>query len=130
VRDGGGVVLPDFSSDGQWLAFGHTAIDPDRVDELPVRSSAIRTDGSGTEVTLTADPLDKLAHWASPVGGTGEPMVWVVIVSKRPVGGATTSPQQLWLEAFYPERGTVSPAFHLPGQPPSLQVLHEPLALP
>ena len=130
VRDGGGVALPDFSSDGRWLAFGHTAIDPDRVNELPLRSSAIRTDGSGTQVALTADPLDQLAHWASPVGGNKEPMVWVAIVSKRPVGGAAASPQQLWLEAFYPERGTISPAFHLPGQSPDLQVLHEPLVLP
>ena len=85
---------------------------------------------------LTSDPLDQLAHWASPVAlarvgnRDPEPMVWVAINSTRPVGGNATSPTQLWLEAFYPDRGVVSPAFHLPGQPATLQVLHGPIALP
>ena len=38
--------------------------------------------------------------------------------------------QQIWLEAFYPERGVVARAFHLPGQPADLQLLHGPIALP
>ena len=57
-------------------------------------------------------------------------MVWIAIISSRPVGGNATSPPQLWLEAFYPERGVVAPAFHLPGQPATLQILHGPIALP
>lgn len=135
-RDAGGVVLPVFSSDGRWIAFGHSEILPDRIAEVPVGSSAVRTDGSGTIVALTSDPLDKLAHWASPIAPAragnraAEPMVWIAVVSTRPVGGNATSPQQLWLEAFYPDRGVIAPAFHLPGQPATLQILHGPLALP
>lgn len=136
VRDAGGVVLPAFSSDGRWIAFGHTAIAPDRILEVPTSSAAVRTDGSGTQVTLTSDPLDQLAHWASPIAPARagnrapEPMVWIAFMSTRPVGGNATSPQQLWLEAFYPERGVIAPAFHLPGQPATLQLIHGPIALP
>ena len=130
VRDGGGVVLPQFSSDGRWIAFGHTQVLPDRLGEVPVRASAIRTDIGGVSVDLTSDPLDKGAQWASPIGSSrGEPMVWIAVVSERALGG-DASPQQLWLEAFYPERRVVTPPFHLPGQPASLQVLHGPVALP
>ncbi len=134
VRDGDGVVLPEFSSDGRWVAFGHSQVDSD--GDVPASSSAVRVDGSGTMVMLTTDPLDQLAHWASPIAPARvgnrdpEPMVWIAINSTRPVGGNATSPQQLWLEAFYPDRGVVAPAFHLPGQPATLQVLHGPIALP
>jgi hypothetical protein len=134
VRDGDGVVLPEFSSDGRWVAFGHSQVDSD--GDVPASSSAVRVDGSGTMVMLTTDPLDQLAHWASPIAPArvgnrnAEPMVWIAINSTRPVGGNATSPQQLWLEAFYPDRGVVAPAFHLPGQPATLQVLHGPIALP
>ena len=38
--------------------------------------------------------------------------------------------QQIWLEAFYPDRGVITPAFHLPGQPAALKVLHGPIGLP
>jgi hypothetical protein len=130
VRDGGGVVLPQFSSDGRWLAFGHTEVLPDRLGEVPVRASAIRTDDPTIAVDLTSDPLDKGAQWASPIGSSrGEPMVWIAVVSKRTLGGDAAQ-QQLWLEAFYPERRAVTPPFHLPGQPAALQVLHGPVALP
>jgi hypothetical protein len=54
-------------------------------------------------------------------------MVWIAFVST--LGGAATGAQQLWLEAFCPDRGVVTPAFHLPGQG-TLMVLHGPLALP
>jgi hypothetical protein len=57
-------------------------------------------------------------------GRPAEPMVWVAVNSTR------TGSQQLWLEAFLPERGVVAPAFHLPGQPATFSVLHGPLALP
>jgi len=136
VRDGRGVVLPMFSSDGRWVAYGHAAIDPDRINEVPLGSAAVRADGSGKIVELTSDPLDKLAHWASPVtlarvgNRAPEPMVWVAVVSTRPVGGNQASLAQLWLEAFYPERGVVARAFHLPGQPAALHILHGPIALP
>ena len=135
-RDHGGVVLPAFSSDGRWVAFGHSEILPDRVNEVPLGSSAVRSDGSRTIVKLTSDPLDRLAHFASPVAPVRagnrapEPMVWVAMISNRPVGGNATASHQLWLEAFYPERGLVTPAFHLPGQPATLQILHGPIALP
>jgi len=135
-RDHGGVVLPAFSSDGRWVAFGHAAIEPDRINEVPIGSSAVRSDGSGTIVKLTSDPLDRLAHFASPVAPARagnrapEPMVWVAMISNRPVGGNPALSHQLWLEAFYPERGVVTPAFHLPGQPATLQILHGPIALP
>ncbi len=130
VRDGGGVTVPSWSSDGRWIAYGRSTIDPTRVGLLPIGSSAVRTDGSGTTVSLTADPRDQLARWASPVtpgragGRPAEPIVWVAVNSTR------TGRQQLWLEAFFPERGVVAPAFHLPGQPATFTVLHGPLALP
>ncbi|MBV8758387.1 MAG: PD40 domain-containing protein [Deltaproteobacteria bacterium] len=128
-RDGGGVELPQFSSDGRWIAYAHSQVLPDRVAEAPLGASAIRTDGLGTNIALTSDPLDKTAQWASPVGSSrGEPMVWIAVVSQRALGG-DAAPQQLWLEAFYPERGIVTPPFHLPGQPAALQVLHGPVAL-
>jgi hypothetical protein len=136
VRDGRGVVLPMFSPDGRWVAYGHAAIDPDRINEVPLGSAAVRADGSGTIVELTSDPLDKLAHWASPVAPARagnrapEPLVWIAVVSTRPVGGNTTSLAQLWLAAFYPERGVVARAFHLPGQPANLHILHGPVMLP
>jgi hypothetical protein len=136
VRDGDGVVLPEFSSDGRWVAFGHSLMLPNESGDVPASSSAVRTDGSGTMVMLTADPLDQLAHWASPIASArvgnraAEPMVWIAINSTRAVGGNATNVTQLWLEAFYPDRGVVAPAFHLPGQPATLQVLHGPIALP
>jgi Tol biopolymer transport system component len=130
VRDGGGVEMPVWSSDGRWIAYGRTTIDPTRVGGLPIGSSAVRTDGSGTIFSLTADPRDQLARWASPVtighvgGRPAEPIVWVAFASTR------TGTQQLWLEAFFPDRGDVAPAFHLPGQPATFAALHGPLALP
>ena len=136
ARNADGVELPSFSSDGRWLAYGIGTPTPDFVSEVPSASIAVRTDGSGTTVQLTADARDQLAHFASPVAATSvggraaEPMVWVAVVSTRTVGGATTAAQQLWLEAFYPDRGVIAPAFHLPGQPALLQVLHGPVALP
>ncbi len=125
------AVLPTFSSDGRWVAFGQGKVDPDRLNEEPTASAAVRTDGSGALVQLTTDPLDQLAHFASPVGvANGEPMVWVAFNSGRLVGGNAANPNQLWLEAFYPDRGVVSRAFHLPGQPAAFQMLHGPIALP
>lgn len=136
VHDGNVIALPDFSPDGQWVAFGHSPIVAGNDGDVPSSSAAMRVDGSGTMVTLTSDPADQLAHWASPIAPARagnrdpEPMVWIAINSTRLVGGNPTSTTQLWLEAFYPERGVVAPAFHLPGQPATLQVLHGPLALP
>lgn len=136
VREPRGVLLPVFSSDGKWIAYGHPTTDATRLNEVPVGAAAVRTDGSGKIVELTSDPLDKLAHWASPIAPASvgnrapQPMVWIAVVSTRPVGGQTTSPQQLWLEAFYPELGILTPAFHLPGQPANLKILHGPIALP
>jgi hypothetical protein len=126
VRDGGGVVMPRFSPDGRWISYGTSL---DGTNERPTGSSAVRSDGSAT-VALTTDPLDGLATWASPVGTSGgEAMVWIAINSRRPVPGLPAGTGQLWLEVFYPDRGAVSPAFHLPGQG-TLSMLHGPLALP
>jgi hypothetical protein len=133
VRDGGGVVLPAFSSDGAWIAYGQTS--SSTASEVPTGTAAVRSDGSGTIIELTTDPLDELAQWASPIAPTrvggqpAEPMVWIAFVSERAFANVPAGTRQLWLEAFYPDRGTVSPAFHLPGQG-TVSVVHGPLALP
>ena len=135
-RGSAGVELPTFSPDGKWVAYGELTNDPAHLNEVPIATAAVRADGSGTTVQLTADPLDQLASWASQIapgrvgGRAPEPMVWIAINSTRPVGGNATSPTQIWLEAFYPDRGVITPAFHLPGQPATLKVLHGPIGLP
>jgi len=127
VRDGHGVVMPVYSPDGKWIAYGTST---DGTNERVTGSSAVRSDGSGRIVELTADPKDGLARWASPVGTSGgEAMVWIVMNSGRPVPGLPAGTGQLWIEAFYPDRGIISPAFHLPGQG-TVSMLHGPLALP
>jgi hypothetical protein len=47
------------------------------------------------------------------------------------IGSTTPSPTaQLWLLAFYPERGVTSRPFLLPGQDHVLGVLHAPRYVP
>jgi hypothetical protein len=132
VRDGQGVIMPVYSPDGNWIAYGHTS---GTDSEVPTGAAAVRSDGSGTIVELTSDPLDRLARWASPIAPTRagsrdpEPMVWIAFVTERPFATLAAGTPQLWLEAFYPDRGVLSPAFHLPGQG-TVNVIHGPLALP
>jgi hypothetical protein len=131
VRDGRGVVMPAFSPDGRWIAYGHTA---NPSSEEPTGAAAVRADGTGTIVELTSDPADGLARWASPIAATrvadrdAEPMVWIAFASERAVASAPAGTRQLWLEAFFPDRGVIAPAFHLAGQG-SAEMLHGPLAL-
>ncbi|MEO8553954.1 MAG: WD40 repeat domain-containing protein, partial [Kofleriaceae bacterium] len=124
VRDARKIVMPMYSADGKWLAYGHT---PDLATEMPfLGSGAVKTDGSGTVVELTTDPLDRLARFAS----AAQPgRMWVVFTSARPFGSNPAGTKQLWLEAFDPDTGTLSPAFHLPGQR-GLDILHGPTPLP
>ncbi len=132
-RDGLGVLMPAFSSDGAWIAYGQTT--SSTASEVPTGTAAVRSDGSGTIIELTTDPLDRLAQWASPIAPTraggrdAEPMVWIAFVTERAFGTVPAGTRQLWLEAFYPDRGVVSPAFHLPGQG-TVSVVHGPLAIP
>jgi len=56
-------------------------------------------------------------------------MVWIAFASARPVPNLAAGTRQLWLEAFFPDRGVVAPAFHLPGQG-AAEMLHGPLAVP
>jgi len=124
VRDARKVVMPMYSADGKWIAYGHT---PDLATEMPfLGSGAVKTDGSGTIVELTTDPLDRLARFASaPQPGK----MWVVFTSSRPFGSNPAGIKQLWLETFDPDTGALSPAFHLPGQH-ALDILHGPTPLP
>ena len=57
VRDSGGGVLPAFSSDGQWVAFGHTEILPDRITEGygPSPAAFRRLKAEGAELVITVD---------------------------------------------------------------------------
>ena len=123
VRDGRGVGMPVYSSDGRWLAYAHSADPP---PEVPTGAAAVRSDGSGQILGLTTDPLDKNARWASPVVNG---QVWIAFVSQRPVGALAAGTQQLWLEQLDTTTGALSPAIHLPGQG-DLNVLHGPVALP
>ena len=123
VRDGRGVVMPAYSPDGRWISYGHTT---DPLTEAPNGAAAVRSDGSGQIIELTTDPLDKNARWASPVVNG---LVWITFVSARPFGTLPAGTKQLWLEQLDTATGTLSPAFHLPGQG-AIDVLHGPLALP
>jgi hypothetical protein len=123
VRDGRGIVMPVYSPDGRWIAYAHSA---DPTLETPTGSAAVRSDGSGQIVELTTDPLDQMARWASPVSNG---QVWIAFVSARPFGALPAGTKQLWLEQLDTATGTLSSAFHLPGQG-ELDILHGPLALP
>jgi hypothetical protein len=123
VRDGRGIVMPAYSPDGRWISYGHTT---DPLTEAPNGAAAVRSDGSGPILELTTDPLDKNARWDSPVVNG---LVWIAFVSARPFGSLPAGTKQLWLEQLDTATGTLSPAFHLPGQG-AIDVLHGPLALP
>lgn len=124
VRDARKVVMPMYSADGAWLSYGHS---PDLTTEVPfLGSGAVKTDGSGTIVELTTDPLDRLARFASAPGAG---VMWVVFTSARPFGNHAAGTKQLWVEMFDPSTGALSPAFHLPGQR-ALDILHGPTPLP
>ena len=123
VRDGRGIVMPAYSPDGRWISYGHTT---DPGSETPNGAAAVRSDGSGPIIELTTDPLDQNARWDSPVVNG---FVWIAFVSARPYGTLPAGTKQLWLEQLDTATGTLSPAFHLPGQG-TIDVLHGPLALP
>ena len=92
----------------------------------------------GSQVTpteLTAD--GDFGSFASPILAARaghdepEPITWILMKSYRPVGArAQLGVGQLWVMAFFPERGIASRPFHLPGQSASIAVLHKPNALP
>ena len=123
VRDGGGVVMPAYLSTGAGSCTGTPRI---LLTEAPNGAAAVRSDGSGTVVALTSDPLDKMARWDSPIVNG---LVWIAFVSARPFATLPAGTKQLWLEQLDTATGTLSPAFHLPGQG-AIDVLHGPLALP
>jgi len=131
VRDGGGILMPVYSPDGQWIVYGHST---STQSEEPTGGAAVKADGSAI-IQLTTDPKDQLARWASPItaaqagGRPAERMVWIAFNSARPIGNLPAGTNQLWLEAVFLDRGVVSPAFHLPGQG-TATVLHGPIALP
>lgn len=140
ARDPGGtgVLLPQFSPDGAWIAYTRTS---SALSGVPRSAVAVRADGTGTPVELVppssapaTQAANGLARWASPIamaraGGIApERMAWVVFVAPYPADNPNLG-GQLWLEAFFPDRGVVSPPFHLPGQPGSLEVLHAPTAI-
>ena len=123
ARDGRGVLMPVYSPDGRWIAYGHSA---DSSTEVPNGAAAVRSDGRGRIIELTTDPLDQNARWDSPVANG---LVWIAFVSARPFGALPAGTRQLWLEQLDTTTGNLSPAIHLPGQG-ELTVLHGPLALP
>jgi hypothetical protein len=130
AHGGDWVKLPDFSSDGRWIAYARA-----RGASLPAMGlSAIRSDGAGAPIELTAD-RDDCARFASPIvvarGAAGpEPMTWIVMKSYRAVGARSQDLRaQLWAMAFYPDRRVGARAFHLPGQRPDVGVLHAPVPI-
>ena len=58
ARGAAGVLLPSFSSDGRWIAYGEGTPDPTRLNEVPIGAAAVRTDGSGTTVPLGGKAME------------------------------------------------------------------------
>jgi hypothetical protein len=120
--------LPDFSHDDRWVAFTRGRAPYAAADQAVVVQLA---DGSGAPVQL-ASGVD-FPRFATPIvaaasGGDAEPMTWLVVKSDRPIGGRTNSHNgKLWVMAFYPDRQVASPPVPLPGQDPSVAVLHAPI---
>lgn len=127
-----GIEAPQFSPDGKWLLYSRTS----SIDSAVTQAiEAVRADGGAPPIDLTVDPLDGIPRWASPIasaragGNAAEPMAWIAFSSGRPIGAQTLGSHQveLWLAAFYPERGAISVPFHLPGQSLALSALHAPV---
>jgi hypothetical protein len=130
----GGAMAPEFSPDGRWIAFSRTA-SPDSATTQGI--DVVRADGSAPVVELMTGIEDGIPRFASPIavaraGGAPEAMGWLAFSSGRAIGGAPIigRQQQLWLAAFYPDRGVVARPFRLPGQDLALSALHAPVAVP
>ena len=130
-----GVMAPEYSPDGAWILYARTA---SPLSGVALGTEAIRADGSGQPIELTAGAGDGIPRWASPValaragGRDPEPMAWIAVSSERSIGAVPLvgRQQSLWVMAFYPQRGVVSRPFHLPGQSLALSALHAPIRLP
>jgi len=124
-----GVELPVFSDDGRYVLFTRR---PSLKDPHAFAGAGIVVaNGSGLRA-ITTDPRDVRFSWASAIAPTmseglgPDPMAWLVMNSTRPVGVRDQSgAPQLWLVAWFPERGIATP-FHLPGQDPAAGVRHAP----
>jgi dipeptidyl aminopeptidase/acylaminoacyl peptidase len=129
-----GVVGPAFSPDGAWIAFSRTA----SLDSAASQGiNVVRADGSAPPVELLTNIEDGIARFASPIavtraGGAAETMGWLSFSSSRAVGTVPLvgKQQQLWIAAFYPDRGVVARPFRLPGQDVAMSALHPPVAVP
>ena len=127
-----GVVykLPDLSPDERWIVYTRAP------DQFRVMGDVMMTLADGTIPSLTLASGFDQARFASSLeaalagGLETEPIVWIVMKSNHAVGGRdqTASPQ-LWAMVFYPERGIATRPFHLPGQDPTIGVLHAPAPL-
>jgi hypothetical protein len=132
---GTGVMAPEYSPDGAWILYARTA---SPLSAATQGTEAIRADGSGRPIELTAGAGDGIPRWASPVaiaragGRDPEPMAWIAVSSGRSIGAVPLvgRQQSLWVMAFYPQRGVVSRPFYLPGQSLALSSLHAPIRLP
>jgi hypothetical protein len=123
---------PDFSSDDRWVIVTRATSGFQTAGSILV----LPTDGSQVTPTEIATDGD-FASFVSPIYSVHagldepEPITWVLMKSDRPVGARSQADVgQLWAMAFYPERGTASRPFHLPGQRASVAVLHQPSVLP
>lgn len=131
-RPGQFLKHPDFSSDDRWVIVTSSS----DVFRTPGSVLVLPADGSQVTPTVLTTGAD-FASFASPIvaaragSDDAEPITWVLLKSYRPVGARSQiGVGQLWAMAFFPERGTASRPFHLPGQQASVAVLHKPNALP
>jgi Tol biopolymer transport system component len=134
--DGRGIKEPSFSSDGAWILYSRTATLGAMSRGKWDGAAVTRVDASAT-YPVSSEPTDNLARWvgdfapASVGGAAPEPMGWIVMASHRPIGATTPSTTaNLWLLAFYPDRGVFSRPFLLPGQDHTIGVLHAPRHVP
>ncbi|HEY5924606.1 MAG TPA: hypothetical protein VIV11_23165 [Kofleriaceae bacterium] len=121
------VKLPDFSSDARWVIYTRVPALFRAVGTVML----VRADGSAAPLELVHD-VD-FARFATPItvarsGGVAEPMAWLVVNAERPVGvRSQIGIRQLWVVAFYPERGVASRPVYLSGQRADVAVLHAPI---
>jgi hypothetical protein len=114
--------LPEWSPDDRWLMYTRVRGTEHTIVVRPTDGRLIPT-----ELVRDAD----FGRFASPLSGTSDPYAWIIMKRYVPVGVRNQDKVgQLWAAAWFPDRGVVTPPFHLPGQRPDVAVLHAPLALP